>query len=60
MIAYLMYKFHYTFQEALEYVQKKRPIVEPNEGFRNQLLRWEEYLQQKAKSSDIPLSGLPQ
>lgn len=37
VIAYLMRKNKWTFDEAMEYVKKKRSIVEPNVGFVKQL-----------------------
>lgn len=41
-IAYLMYKNKITYEEALEIVKNKRPMVCPNEGFISQLLLFEE------------------
>lgn len=40
-IAYLMRYQGYTLKEALELCQKARPIVEPNEGFMEQLKLFE-------------------
>ena len=39
VIAFLMRskQFKFRFDEALKYVQTRRPIVDPNPGFRNQL-----------------------
>jgi len=36
-IAYMMHKYHVSPQEALDHIRKVRPIVEPNEGFWQQL-----------------------
>jgi len=41
VIAYLMKKNKWKYQEALEYVRKRRNIIEPNEGFVKQLKSWE-------------------
>lgn len=41
--AYIMATHHLSFENALQFVQQKRPCVSPNEGFQNQL---------KALSSD--------
>jgi len=38
--AYLMKTDRITFEEALEEIQKARPIVSPNLGFRKQLRMW--------------------
>lgn len=37
VISYLMYKYKYDIKKAYEYVLKKRPIINPNEGFLNEL-----------------------
>jgi protein-tyrosine phosphatase len=37
VIAYIMYKYKLTLEEALQYVKSKRPIVQPNVGFMRQL-----------------------
>ena len=44
VIAYLMWIKKWTFKEALDYVKKKRPIVFPNDGFRDQLKLFEKLL----------------
>lgn len=41
VIAYLIKYNKMTLEEALKYVQKRRPIVSPNVGFKEQLKRWE-------------------
>jgi len=40
-IAYLMYKDHFTFDEALKLMKSKDPLIEPNEAFVAQLRAWE-------------------
>ena len=42
VIAYIMNKYRKPFREALELVQRKRSIVEPNSGFKRQLRLYEE------------------
>jgi protein-tyrosine phosphatase len=37
VIAYIMYKYNLTLEEAFQYVKSKRPIVQPNVGFMRQL-----------------------
>jgi protein-tyrosine phosphatase len=37
VIAYLMIENHWTFQEAFDYVRKRRSIINPNPGFIKQL-----------------------
>ena len=44
VIAYLMWTNKWKFNEALEFVTKKRPIVCPNDGFQNQLKLFEKLL----------------
>ena len=44
VIAYLMWIKKWKLEQALKYVQEKRPIVEPNEGFLKQLEMFEELL----------------
>jgi atypical dual specificity phosphatase len=41
VIAYLMRKQTINYQEALEYVQARRNIVSPNEGFLSQLMKYQ-------------------
>eukprot|EP01099_Mayorella_cantabrigiensis_P001454 TRINITY_DN1638_c0_g2_i1.p1 TRINITY_DN1638_c0_g2~~TRINITY_DN1638_c0_g2_i1.p1 ORF type:complete len:201 (-),score=51.97 TRINITY_DN1638_c0_g2_i1:273-875(-) len=43
VIAYLIKSGH-SLREAYELVKKKRPIIEPNEGFAKQLISYEEKL----------------
>ena len=44
IIAYLMWKNKMKYEDALDFVQKKRFIVYPNEGFREQLKLFENEL----------------
>ena len=44
VIAYIMYKYKLTLEEAFQYVKSKRPIVQPNPGFMQQLKRLEPLL----------------
>lgn len=44
MTAFLMQQAGLRARDALRYVQKRRPIARPNEGFRKTLLTWEEQL----------------
>ncbi|CAD8064755.1 unnamed protein product [Paramecium sonneborni] len=41
IIAYLMFKFQWGFQTALNFVVQKRPQVKPNYGFIQQLIQYE-------------------
>ena len=44
VIAYIMWKKKMEFMDALQYVQKKRPIVWPNPGFKEQLKMFQKLL----------------
>eukprot|EP01084_Bolivina_argentea_P157944 275194_1 len=44
-IAYLMYSWHMTMFEAITHVQGNRYIIQPNQGFKNQLLDFYLYLE---------------
>lgn len=44
ILAYLIYKYHMTTEEALLYVKKRRPIVNPNHGFLAQLQEFEKFI----------------
>ena len=44
VIAYLMWNKKWKFEQALKFVQEKRPIVGPNEGFLKQLEIFEKLL----------------
>lgn len=40
--AYLMWHYKWTAAQALAFLKERRPVVDPNEGFRRQLAAWEE------------------
>jgi hypothetical protein len=44
VVAYLMYKNHWTRDQALAFVREKRPQVRPNPAFMERLLEWERAL----------------
>jgi len=44
MIAFLMKKLHINYSEARKLLQSKRPEIYPNEGFVEQLLKYENQL----------------
>lgn len=44
LAAWLMFRRNWSAEEAIEFLRRKRPIVNPNRGFRKQLVRWEEHL----------------
>lgn len=48
-IAYMMYHEMMTFKDALAFLKSKRCIVEPNKGFREQLLAYEKELDEEYK-----------
>lgn len=50
VIAWMMYKNNMSFKEALKYVKSKRPLVLPNKGFCEQLLKFETYLKNNKKN----------
>jgi atypical dual specificity phosphatase len=43
-IAYVMWKERLRVAQAYELVQSKRTIIDPNEGFREQLVAWDSHL----------------
>jgi protein-tyrosine phosphatase len=45
MIAYTMWKLGLNRREAFEHVSKQRKCIDPNDGFMNQLLEFENVLQ---------------
>lgn len=48
IIAYLMLKqIHPKYKDALEYVRKRRPIINPNKGFERQLINLESRVKRK-------------
>ena len=46
VIAYIMYKNKITFNEAFDFVYKKRKVISPNSGFQNQLKKLEKILKE--------------
>ena len=44
VIAYLMWSKRLNFEDAINYVKEKRPLIGPNEGFVKQLKMFENYL----------------
>ena len=46
VIAYIMYKNKMTFNEAFDFVAKKRKVISPNTGFQNQLKKFEKILKE--------------
>lgn len=42
VIAYLMWKNDWQYEEAYNFLREKRPIINPNTGFVNQLKKWRE------------------
>jgi len=53
-LAYLMWKNHWEFKKAKSYLKDRRPIINPNLGFRVQLEIWEKILKQNPKYYDLP------
>lgn len=51
--AYIMKKYGMDPEQALEYVRKRRPIVLPNAGFRQQLERFHRDLQQQRQQQQV-------
>jgi len=52
-LAYLMKTYKYRFDDALQYVRARRPIVNPNDGFVQQLRRMEVVGGSPTKKSSI-------
>ena len=44
MIAYLMWKAHCSYYDAYFFVKNRRPFIDPNDGFINQLKIFEDLL----------------
>jgi atypical dual specificity phosphatase/dual specificity phosphatase 12 len=44
IISYLMKKYNWSYEKAYNYVKNKRPIINPNRGFKKQLIQYENYL----------------
>ncbi|CAD8173528.1 unnamed protein product [Paramecium octaurelia] len=47
VIAYLMNENKWTFDKTLKFVKQKRPCVNPNEGFKKQLISYSNEIQKK-------------
>ena len=47
IIAYLMRKNHWSREQALDFVQTKRPITQPNSAFMELLAQWERVVLEK-------------
>jgi hypothetical protein len=52
VVAYLMFKNHWTRDEALAFVRSKREIARPNQAFMERLLEWEREV--KDKKGEFP------
>jgi len=48
-IAYLMRKHMWSYKQAIEYVSERRRIIDPNEGFKKQLQRYEKLLNNRQR-----------
>ena len=53
VLAYLMYSRHWTLMDALGFLRKRRPIIQPNSHFMEQLQQYEEMLFGE-RISDVP------
>ena len=53
--AYLMWEHRWTRKQALEYVIARRKIVDPNDGFMNQLAAFERVLKELGRQKDAPV-----
>jgi len=58
VIAFLMIKNKWKYQQAFEYVKEKRPIVCPNEGFITQLKKLEEMVESENLDLSIYASNI--
>ncbi|CAD8097232.1 unnamed protein product [Paramecium sonneborni] len=63
VIAYLMYQNKWVFEKTLKFVKSKRPCVNPNEGFKKQLISYSNEIQKKllpkqTKQIENPLAKL--
>ena len=46
VLAYLMWKTHLNFDDVYSFVKKRRPEIDPNNGFRRQLKLFQELLKE--------------
>lgn len=51
--AYLMYKFHFSAEQALDALREARPVVAPNAGFMAQLEEYGRMLQAAAGAAQV-------
>jgi protein-tyrosine phosphatase len=51
--AYLMWHYKWTVVQALAFLKERRPCVDPNEGFKRQLLVWEARLMLDEPKIDV-------
>ena len=51
LIAYLMRKNHWTYEETFKFVKHKRDLVQPNKGFEEQLKKFQQHLDTTTKQS---------
>ena len=54
VIAHLMWKTHFNFEDVYKFVKKRRPIIEPNKGFISQLKHFDNLL----KKNNYELSNI--
>lgn len=54
IIAYMMLHHGMSFQRSLSFIRQSRHFVNPNPGFRRQLLEFEQKVNQLRKESKIP------
>ena len=46
VLAYLMWKTHSNFNDVYSFVKKRRPEIDPNNGFRSQLKKFQKLLEE--------------
>jgi len=51
VVMYVMYKFKVSADEAFNFVQSRRSVIDPNKGFRKNLYEFEEMLKNGYKVS---------
>jgi len=59
VLAYMIKKHRFTFEEAFETMRKLRPIVDPNVSFILQLREWEKSFQTSTESSEEHVCSSP-
>ncbi len=55
MAAYLMWKHRWTRRQAIEHISRQRKIIQPNDGFMDQLLVFERVVRQLPPQNNIPI-----